>query len=211
MKDIKMKFFKIVIDSLLLAITVLLENNDITGRLNHEILGIIMAVLLVVHIIINWKWIKNITKNFKKVNKKTKMMYIVNWLTMVIYFGAIILGILISSEIFKFKTMSNSTLVLAHIIFGKLAIIVMFLHIGINLDVIFLKVKNKMIKKLIKILYTIIAIIISVISVYKLTHSFQWMSYFSQKRFESKIQNVNLKNETTSNMEDDNKNIKTVY
>lgn len=170
-----MKIFKIVIDILLLIITILLESNEITGRLIHEILGIAMAGLLVIHIITNWKWIKNITKNFKKVNTKTKVMYTINCLTMIIYCCAIVFGIVVSNEIFKFKTMSNSKLVLTHIIFGRLAIIVMLAHLGINFDIIFPKLKNKKTKLILKIIYIIFAIAISIYYIYTLTHSFQWI------------------------------------
>ena len=82
-----MRVFKIFIDILLLIDTFMLVNMDITGHLIHEILGILMAILLLIHIVTNWNWIKNVTKNFKKVNKKAKIMYVVNILTMIIYFG----------------------------------------------------------------------------------------------------------------------------
>lgn len=173
-----MKILKIIIDILLLIVTFLLVNVDITGRLLHEILGISISILLIIHIFTNWKWIKSVTKNFKKVNKKNKMMYIVCIITMVAYFGAIIFGIIVSDEIFKFKTSSNFKFILIHIIFGKIAVITMLLHLGLNLDIIFVKIKNKKIKAILKLIYIIFAIIISIYLIYTLTHSFQWMSVF---------------------------------
>ena len=62
-----MKKTKILIDVLLLIVTILLTSIDKTGRLAHEILGISMAILLIIHIFLNWNWVKQITKNFKKV------------------------------------------------------------------------------------------------------------------------------------------------
>ena len=67
-----MKVFKIIIDILLLIDTFVLVNIEITGNLIHEILGITMAILLLIHIVTNWNWIKSVTKNLKKVNKKNK-------------------------------------------------------------------------------------------------------------------------------------------
>ena len=60
-----MKLFKIIIDVLLLIDTFILVNMDITGHLIHEILGIAMAILLLIHIVTNWNWIKNVTTNNK--------------------------------------------------------------------------------------------------------------------------------------------------
>ena len=169
-----MKKFKMIIDILLLLDTILLLDIDTSGRLFHEIFGIAMAILLLVHIVLNWNWVKNITRNFKKVNKKTKFMYVVNLLTAIIYFGAIIFGIIISNELFKFKTASNYKLILTHIIFGRLAIIVMFLHIGMH----FRKEKNKKLRNIIYLIYIIIAIVSSIYSIYVLTHNFWWMMTF---------------------------------
>lgn len=173
-----MKVFKIIIDILLLIDTFVLVNMDITGHLIHEILGITLAILLLIHIVTNWNWIKSVTKNLKKVNKKTKVMYVVNLLTMVVYFGAILFGIIISHELFKFKTSSNYKFVITHIIFGRLAIVVMLLHVGMHLDRMFKKVKNKNIKIILYIIYIILAILISAYSIYTLTHSFQWVMVF---------------------------------
>ena len=192
-----MKKFKMIIDILLLLDTILLLDIDTSGRLFHEIFGIVMAILLLVHIVLNWNWIKNITKNFKKVNKKTKFMYVVNLLTAIIYLGAIIFGVIISNELFKFKTASNYKLILTHIIFGRLAIIIMFLHIGMH----FRKEKNKnltrhskqslqsgtpepccihnkKLRNIIYVIYIIIAIVSSIYSIYALTHNFWWMMTF---------------------------------
>ena len=173
-----MKVFKIIIDVLLLIDTFVLVNMDITGHLIHEILGITIAILLLIHIVTNWNWIKSVTKNFKKVNKKTKVMYVVNLLTMIAYFGSILFGIIISHELFKFETSSNYKFVITHIIFGRLAIVVMLLHVGMHLDRMFKKVKNKKIKAILYIIYIILAILISAYSIYTLTHSFQWVMVF---------------------------------
>lgn len=173
-----MKKIKILIDVLLLIVTILLASIDKTGRLAHEILGISMAILLTIHIFLNWNWVKQITINFKKVNKKTKIMYIVNIFTMIIYFGSIIFGIIISNELFRFKTSINIYLVIIHILFGRVSIIVMFIHIGVNLDRMFIKIKNKKIKGFLYCIYIIIAVLVSIYSIYTLIHSYQWMYMF---------------------------------
>ena len=166
-----MKKIKMIVDILLLIDTCILLDIDRSGRLLHEILGITMAVLLFIHIVLNWNWVKNVSKNLKKVNRKTKFMYLVNLLTAIIYFGAIVFGIMISNEVFKFQTASDYKLMLTHIIFGRLSIIIMFVHIGMH----FRKGKNKKVRIILYAIYGIIAIASSVYSIYLLTHSFLWV------------------------------------
>lgn len=173
-----MKKTKIFIDISLLIVTILLISIDITGRLTHEILGILMAILLLIHIFLNWNWVKQITKSFKQINIKTKMMYIVNIFIMIIYFGSIIFGIIISNELFRFKTSSNICLVITHILLGRLSIVIMFIHIGMHLDRMFIKVKNKKLKRLLYCIYIISAVLVSMYSIYTLIHSYQWMYMF---------------------------------
>lgn len=91
------------------------------GNLNHEILGIILEILIIIHLILNFKWIKQVTKNLKKVNTKTKIMYVIDILIMLVYLGAIICGILISDKIFNFKMSSNLYIVISHLIFRKIS------------------------------------------------------------------------------------------
>ena len=88
-----------------------------------------------------------------------------------------ILKLIIDNLLF-IVTFSNYKFVITHIIFGRLAIIIMLLHLGVNLDIIFKKVKSKKIKIGIYIIYIIIAILISYYSIYTLTHSLGWMMAF---------------------------------
>ena len=173
-----MKIFKIVVDILLLVDTVLLSSVEYFGVLVHEILGISMVVLLLLHIVTHWNWIKNVTKNLKEVNQKTKLMYVVNILTMIVYFGAVLFGVMISREIFKFKTGRSYSFIVTHQIFGRLAMIVMFLHVGFHLDTMFHGIKSKKIRIVLYCLYIATAIFCSIYSIYKLTHSFAWAMTF---------------------------------
>lgn len=175
-----MKKFKILIDVLLFIFTILLFDIELIGNLNHEIFGITISVLIVIHIILNFKWIKQVTKNFKKVNSKIKVMYVVDVFTMLIYLGAIICGIMISDKIFNFYMGSNLYMMLSHLIFGRLAIIVMFIHLGMHLDRPLNKIKSSNFKRIIYIIYIIIILLIAIYLIYTLTHSFQWLYAFGK-------------------------------
>lgn len=175
-----MKKFKILIDVLLFIFTILLFDIELIGNLNHEILGIAISILILIHIILNFKWIKQVTKNFKKVNSKTKVMYVVDVFTMLIYLGAIICGIMISDKIFNFHMGSNLYMMLSHLIFGRLAIIIMFVHLGMHLDRLLNKIKSSNFKRIIYIIYIIIILLIVIYLIYTLTHSFQWLYAFGK-------------------------------
>lgn len=175
-----MKKVKILIDILLFIVTILLFDIELIGNLNHEILGITISILIVIHIALNFKWIKQVTKNFKKVNLKTKVMYIVDIFTMIIYLGAIICGVMISDKIFNFHMGSNLYMMLSHLIFGRLAIIIMFVHLGLHLYRIFSKIKNTKVKIIIYIVYVIVVLLIAIYLIYTLTHSFQWLYAFGK-------------------------------
>lgn len=116
-----MKKFKVLIDILLFIITILLFDIEIIGNLNHEILGITLGILIIIHVLLNFKWIKQVTKNLKKVKPKTKIMYVIDIFIMLIYLGAIICGILISDQIFDFKMSSNLYIVISHLILRKIS------------------------------------------------------------------------------------------
>ena len=178
-----MKKFKIIIDILLFIITIALFNIGLIGNLMHEIFGTAMAILIIIHIILNFKWIRQVTKNFKKTNTKTKIMYIVDIFIMIIYLGAIICGILIANEIFNFHMSSSLGLVLTHLILGRLAIITMFIHLGLHLDRIFKKIKNEKLRKLIYVVYIFIVVGIAIYFIYTLTHSFQWLYAFGKNNW----------------------------
>lgn len=173
-----MKKIKIIIDILMFVVTVLLMEIEVIGFLSHEILGMLLGILILIHIVLNFKWIKQVTKNFKSTNTKTKIMYAIDIFTMVIYFGAIICGMLISHEIFNSSLRTNVYMMLAHITFGRLAVIIMFIHLGMHLDRMLAKIKSKSIKRTIYILYIIISLSVAIYSIYALTNSFQWIYVF---------------------------------
>lgn len=68
-----MKKIKILIDIILFIGTLLLMSTKITGVIAHEFLGITVGIVFIAHILINFKWLKNISKNYIKINLKTKI------------------------------------------------------------------------------------------------------------------------------------------
>ena len=173
-----MKLLKIIIDVLLLLDTILLSNLGFFGQFWHEVLGIAMAVLVVAHLLLNRKWIASMVKNLKKTNRKAKVQFAVDVLTMLVYLATIVFGVLISNAVFKLQTASDYRLIITHLILGRLAMIIMLIHLGMHLSCILVRVKNRAIKIGVYIAYISIAVAVSIYSILQLVNSYEWAIAF---------------------------------
>lgn len=152
-------------------------NVNLISPLWHEIFGMIIILLIVFHLILNFKWIKNITKNLAGVKSKTKIVYIVDALTFLSYFVTIVIGVLISISIFNFKTSYNPYLMLIHHIIGRLSLTLMLVHLGFHLNRMITKItKNEIVKGIIYIIYIMLSILITMYLLYTLVRSYVWKS-----------------------------------
>ena len=66
------------------------------GFIFHAVVGSVFTLLVAAHLYLNRKWVVSVTKSVieKKVNKKTKQLYIVDMVLMVVWGIAIITGFL---------------------------------------------------------------------------------------------------------------------
>lgn len=101
---------KIILDIVMGIIMICLMNLSFTGIKVHEILGIVVLFLFIFHKILNFKWIKSITINlFKKgIKTKTKIMYAVDIILLILVILNVITGILISTCILTNITTNNA-------------------------------------------------------------------------------------------------------
>ncbi len=100
-----MRKLKLLIDICLLFVTLFLMSYTFISPFFHEILGIILSVLIIIHLRLNFKWLKNTIIRFKKINNKTKLLYSIDILILLSFLITIWLGIDISEEIFIFKNL----------------------------------------------------------------------------------------------------------
>ena len=66
------------------------------GFIFHAVVGSVFALLVAVHLYLNRKWVVSVTKSIiaGKANKKTKQLYIVDMILMIVWGIAIITGFL---------------------------------------------------------------------------------------------------------------------
>ena len=126
---------KILLDIIMTVIMLCLLNTNITGVPLHEILGISVFVLFLLHKGLNFKWIKAVTGNLltKAVNPRTKLLYAVDILLLVLATLNVGSGILISTYVLT--DISTGDIFLTsqlHHIFAYLLGITLIVHIGLH-------------------------------------------------------------------------------
>ena len=156
---------KIILDIFMLIIFILLMNLKLTGLVFHEIFGITIGLVVIIHLLLNKKWIKSIGSNLKNknLNKRSKVMFYLNIFTCISLLVLIITGILISRYILTSITVTNlSVITTIHTFSANLSLALICIHIGIHLDYLINSFKNIIInKKLVLKLTLTFAIIIA--------------------------------------------------
>lgn len=109
---------KIMLDIVMTILFVTLIYAYDTGLVFHEIVGLSIFALFVSHILLNWLWIKNVTKNLFSTKLKTsaKLKYVLNVTMFLIIVTTIISGVFISQVIFPSlgSSLGNNLLLLVH-------------------------------------------------------------------------------------------------
>lgn len=141
-----MKKIKIVIDSIFVIAMILLMNTNITGMNLHEIVGTAILGIILIHLILNFKWIKAISKNLfsKNINTKSKFIFIFDMITLITGIITVIFGIGISTTIFtniEFKNIELFTFL--HKLIAQIFLICMSIHLGIHIAGGITKFKKK--------------------------------------------------------------------
>ena len=121
----------------------------------HEIFGIILLILVIIHLILNKHYLKNLFKG--SYNFARYIMLFVNIGFFISFFLSIIFGILSSQELLKFMNIGNIEIVNLHKIVSYICLIFTGIHMGINFDVM-LKMIEKEVNNI--IIYVIKIIII---------------------------------------------------
>lgn len=93
---------KIILDVVMMGLFATLIYAYDTGLVFHEIAGLSIVAFFASHILLNWSWVKKVTKNLfsKKLRISAKLKYALNGTMFLILAIIIITGILISQVIF---------------------------------------------------------------------------------------------------------------
>ena len=123
---------KIAVDIAMTAVLLLLMTYELIGQVSHELLGIIMFVLFILHHILNNRWTKNLIKG-----KYTTLRTLQTVLVVLVLFsmaGSIFSGVMLSRHIFSFLPFSDGLSFARnlHMLSAYWGFVFMSLHLGFH-------------------------------------------------------------------------------
>ncbi len=160
-----MKKFRIIIDVLMYIIFIVLMGHHITENKIHEILGIVMFILFIIHNLLNLKFYKTIFKG--KYNLKRLFLTTIDVLLLVCFIEIIISSINISSDIFKFLNIQTKSWGLKlHMLSTSWGFIMMSIHLGLHLNPLLNKINTKMKNSTFEYIYYLVFLSLLVYGIY---------------------------------------------
>lgn len=131
--------FKILIDIIMTIIFMCLTKIKITGIHMHEVFGIIITLLVAIHLVLNFSWVKNVTAKIldKNMNGRIKRLYCINMVLILLTLIVFVSGILVSVTIItSISVVSRSAWILVHKRSAILLLITIVIHILSNIKMI---------------------------------------------------------------------------
>ena len=131
----KTKAHKYILDAILIILILTLYSKNVINLMYHEVAGLIICGLFLIHLVFNRKWIVGVgTKVFsKKVTVKAKVTYVVDILLLASWIGVAVTGIMISKRLFSFQVQSATPL---HLFCAGAGLILTGIHLGLHTEYI---------------------------------------------------------------------------
>lgn len=133
----KKNIIKYTLDIVLVIGFMLMYDKMAIGMNLHEILGLGLGIGVIVHLLLNYKWIIAISKKIfsKDISNRTRFMYVINIILLICMLLITIGGILISKTILTNVNSQNHGLWKGiHVAASNIALIVIGIHLGLNLN-----------------------------------------------------------------------------
>ncbi|WP_338448703.1 DUF4405 domain-containing protein [Niallia oryzisoli] len=132
----KMNIVKLGLDMIMAVTFVLFFNKRVLGGLTfHEIAGLAIGGVFFIHVLLNGKWVKNVTLRLfdSKLPFKTRFNYFLNLLLLVTMLFVIISGIFISRVVFPNINIGNEQwFKVTHMSVSYLALVLVAIHVGMH-------------------------------------------------------------------------------
>lgn len=133
--------FKLVNDLAMTVLMLIAMAYYITGNMIHEVVGVVVLILFIVHNLLNRRWYKAILKG--KHNIPRILQIGINLLFLVTMVLMMISAVLISSDLFPFIPINNDmTLRQIHVQTAYWGFIIMAVHIGLSWGMIINSVRR---------------------------------------------------------------------
>lgn len=109
----------------------------------HELIGILLIILVIIHLILNRNYLKAIPK--RKYNFKRKALLVINISFFAVFGLTAIFGILSNQYLLSSLNIGNLSIISYHKILAYVCLILLGMHLGFNLEKIFKKIDSKLI------------------------------------------------------------------
>ena len=132
---------KIITDTALFVLMILEYSRVYTSPLIHEIIGVALIFLVILHIYLNRKYFTAIFKG--RYNFKRGFNLAVNILFIIVFVLTTLTGIFSSQSLLPSLNIGNLNTVYVHKILGYFCLIILSVHLSLNLTKVFEKLKSK--------------------------------------------------------------------
>ena len=134
---------KIIVDILMLLLMLLEYSKVHLSSEIHELIGILLIILVIIHLILNRNYLKAIPKG--KYNFKRKALLVINISFFAVFGLTAIFGILSNQYLLSSLNIGNLSIISYHKILAYVCLILLGMHLGFNLEKIFKKIDSKLI------------------------------------------------------------------
>lgn len=107
-----------------------------TGLRNHELLGVALGLILIVHIVLHWRWVVSITRHFfQNLWHDSRFNYVLNLALFADMALLIVTGLLISRSLglnLGLDRQAQGSWQRLHILSSEMALIIVALHVAVH-------------------------------------------------------------------------------
>ena len=121
---------RLVLDVAMIVVISTLYSKNIISLAYHEIVGLALCLLFLVHIVFNRKWISAVSHDWTNMNARTKMNAVIDILLLVSWVMVMVTGVLISKKIFHFEF--SGIWIRLHFFTGAVALILTGIHLALH-------------------------------------------------------------------------------
>jgi hypothetical protein len=137
----RMTIFKLANDLVMTILMIVAMAYYITGNMVHEVVGVVVFSLFIIHNFLNRRWYKAILKG--KYHIRRVIQIVINLLFLVTMALMIISAVLISSDLFPFIPINNDMLLRQiHVQTAYWGLIIVSVHIGLSWGMVISSVKR---------------------------------------------------------------------
>ena len=147
---------KLALDAVMLILLVLMYKKQVISMSFHEIGGLALIGLFVIHHLLNARWIGAVSKRLftKGTPGMVRARYIVDVLLLIAFLTIGVTGILINKTLFAIHVAGNAKTL--HYFASAIAILLMGVHLGLHADYIFGKLFRKGASRIAKLMTAIV-------------------------------------------------------